>query len=153
MLLNGFLNLDNLKKNSNKINAVLHSNASLKIVGFIQVIYDNLKLNVPNYGCRITKIILESYLECKENLLEKIVEIDNLKKDIMITDFTVSFLLIDSHFLRRKKGYLVAGCQNLKLKNNGSLSLKRVIIKDKVFLINYDFFDFNFDFFHIIEAL
>lgn len=53
--------------------------------------------------------------------------------------------------LRRKKTYLITGCQNLNWNNNGSLSLeaKRFILKDReTFLLAYDF-----DILHIVEAL
>lgn len=53
--------------------------------------------------------------------------------------------------LRRKKTYLITGCQNLNWNNNGSLYLeaRRFILKDReVFLLAYDF-----DILHIVEAL
>ncbi|WNE41358.1 MAG: Ribonuclease J 2 [Mycoplasmataceae bacterium] len=191
------LNIDYLKENKDKIKAILLNNSSLKNSGSIQSIYDELDLNVPIYGSKITKISLESFYECKENLINNFVEVDNLIKDVVINDFSISFFALDSYLLgnigisisesdhifyyledfsfnvlsnnnllfqqfffqkfrkflstRRKKTYLIAGCQNLNWVNNGSLSLesKRFIIKDKeVFLFAYDF-----DFLHIIETL
>jgi mRNA degradation ribonuclease J1/J2 len=153
------LSLDYLKENKDKIKAVLLNNSSPKNSGFVQSIYDELELNVPVYGSKITKISLETFYECKENLLNNFIEVDKLVKDVVINDFSVSFFTLDSYSLgnvgisiydtdhvfyyledfsfnvlsnnnllfqpfffqkfrkflstRRKKTYLVTGCQNL----------------------------------------
>jgi ribonuclease J len=191
------LNLDYLKENKDKIKALLIVNSSPKNSGSIQEIYEDLELEVPVYGSKITKLSLETYYGCGKSVVENFVEVDDLNSDIGIGDFLVSFFSLDSYLLgnigfsiydseqifyyledfsfsslsnnsllfkpfffqkfrkflslRRKKTYLIVGCQNLNWNNNGSLSLesKRFIIKDKeVFLLIYDF-----DILHIVESL
>lgn len=191
------LSLDYLKENKDKIKAVLINNSSPKNSGFLQEIYNELDLNVPIYGSKSTKLALDVYFNFDKKTVNNFVEVENLSKDLLINDFSISFFLLDSNLLgniafcvynqdyafyyledfsfnvlsnnnllfqpfffqrfrkflsiRRKKTYLITGCQNLNWINNGSLSLeeKRFIIKDReVFLIVYDF-----DFLHIMEIL
>jgi len=153
------LSLDYLKENKDKIKAVLINNSSPKNSGFLQEIYNELDLNVPIYGSKSTKLALDVYFNFDKKTVNNFVEVENLSKDLLINDFSISFFLLDSNLLgniafcvynqdyafyyledfsfnvlsnnnllfqpfffqrfrkflsiRRKKTYLITGCQNL----------------------------------------